>query len=113
MHVYNCIRIFIGECVFQLPHTDSLMRSEMITEYPGSCSLWTRYTGDSKTDKRYDSEIRTGSYSANPMVIRIRNCLISSEYLLLHYCSLILSSVYLLSCSDIGYEKSPRGGVNR
>jgi len=45
------------------------------------CSLWTRYTGDSKTDSWDDPEISTGPCSENQMAIQIQNHVISRECL--------------------------------
>jgi len=47
------------------------------------CSLWTRYTCDSKTDSWDDPEIRTGSCSEDQMAIRFQNRVISCKYLFL------------------------------
>ena len=47
------------------------------------------------TDTQDNSEIYTGSCSADQMVIRAQNCVISFECLLLHYCYLSLSVIVL------------------
>jgi len=47
--------------------------------------LWTQYTGDLKTDLRVDLEIRTDSCSEDQTTIRIQNCIISCECLLLFH----------------------------
>ena len=62
-----------------------LQRSEAVTGDSELYSLWTRYTGNSKTDLWDDPEIRTGSYSEDQMAILIQNHVISCECLLLYH----------------------------
>jgi len=69
--------------------SDPLVRSKPGNRRPGPnsdlCSLWIRYTGDSKTGAQDDSEIPTSSYSEDQKTIRIQNRVISCECLLLYH----------------------------
>ena len=86
-----CVRVSMTVQLRDAAIWTRLVRSAPIVEDSKLCSLWTRYTGDSKTDTRVDSEIRTGSCSTDQTAIPARNCVISYEYLFLHYCYLPLS----------------------
>ena len=74
---YEFVYVYVGDyvcmcgCMLQRFESDRAIRTS--NKRPGpdpdSCSLWIRYTSDSKTDKQDDSEIRIGSCSVYPMVI--------------------------------------------
>ena len=77
-----CIYVYMCVSVACYSDTDTLARSE---PDPDTCSLWTRYNSDSKTNSWDDSVIRSGSCSEDQTVIRIQNYIISCEYLLLYH----------------------------
>jgi len=96
----SCIRVYVCECVYVqvcmriyimcawlrvAEITDSYVQSKLGNGRFGFCSLWIRYTGDSKTNPRDDLEIRTDSYSEDQMAIRFQNRVISCKCLLLCY----------------------------
>ena len=113
--VYKCVFVYTCRCVTMLvslpmsqspslcmygyvfSDSDLIVRSEPGNRRPkldpDSCSQSVVTSGNSKTNTRDDSEIRTGSCSADLMAIQTRNCVISRECLLLHYCYFLLSSV--------------------
>ena len=96
MRVYLCIRVYrcVYNCVYFLGST-----RVAFAEDPDSSSLCTRYTGDSMTDIRDDPGIRTGSCSADPTVIRIRNRAILCECL--HYLFILFVHFIVLFHVDI------------
>jgi len=67
VHVYVCVCISSCMYVACYSNTNPLVR---FGPDPDSCSLWSRYTGDLKTDPCGDSEIRTGSCNEDRTVIR-------------------------------------------
>jgi len=95
MHVYKCKDVYVcmyvlvcnyvSVCVYLLwvvnvcvvvACCNTQTRScdpNSIIGYSDWCTLWTRYTGDSKTDLRVDSEISTGLCSEDQMAIQIQN----------------------------------------
>ena len=75
-----------------------LMRSELVMRGLNLYLLWTRYTGDSKTDPWEDPEIRTGSCSEDQTAIRIQNRVISCECLLLYYWSYMCITYFHTIC---------------
>ena len=72
---------------------------------PNSCSLWTRYTGDSKTDPWDDPSISTGSCSEDQTAIRFRNRVISCEcsFLCIYRCRYALHVALIISCDFLLY----------
>jgi len=81
--IHACVRV--GSCV-RLRVAAFRIRScdlNSITGDSGLCPLWTRYSGDSKTDSWDDLKIRTSSYGEDQMAIRIQNHVISYECLFL------------------------------
>jgi len=78
----TCVRVYLYPWVFGYV----LQRCELVRAIwtnnrrprpdPDSCSLWTRYTGDSETGPWDDSEIRTGS-----CILYTYECLFSYECL--------------------------------
>ena len=94
--LYVCVRVFVHAWVDKtrlslypsLPLNVVGLRVVAIRAHspdPNPCSLWTRYTGNLKTDLWDDSEIRTSSCSENQRVIRFQNRVISCECLLLSF----------------------------
>ena len=91
--VYICIRVctcaFMYTCGYMCWLYVTAMQTcsctlNSVTEPRPSldlCSLWTRYTGDSKISPWDDPEIRIGSCSGDRMVIRLQNRIISCECL--------------------------------
>ena len=80
-----CTYVFVYQNVYLVAchsDTDPLARSELD---PYSCSPWSRYIGDSKTDPWDDSEIHIGSCSEDQTAIQTQNRVISCECLLFSY----------------------------
>jgi len=93
MYVCNCVSIYyVYGYVLQRCGLARVVRTG--NRRPGldpdSCSLWTRYNGNSKTDTWDDPKISTGSCSEDQTTIQIQNYVISCECLLLYYCYLLL-----------------------
>jgi len=81
IYVYVCLRVFV--CVLQRLRTRSCDSKSIIKDLDW-CSLWIRYTGDSKTDPWDDPEIHTVSCSEDQTTIQFQNHVISCDtYLLL------------------------------
>ena len=115
MYTNTCLSLYGCEfmCV-QLRSTairTRSMRSGLVTGDSELCSLWTRYTGDSKTDLRDDQEICTGSCSEDQTAIWFQNtsfhvsiCSYVFSLLLLPVCVHI--SVCIISCDHMIYFNS-------
>ena len=98
--VSMCLSIYYVGMVMCCCDTNPLVRSGPSNRRPrpgpDGCSLWTRYSGDSKTDARDDPEIRTGSCSEDQTAIWLQNRVISCEYLLMyHFLNFSLSIVFI------------------
>ena len=63
---------------------------------PDSCSLWTRYIDDSKTDSWDDLQISIGSCSEDQTAILFKNRVISCECLFL--CHFLIYRYYWILC---------------
>ena len=92
VYVYGCIpvRVYICVHVSSCVLRGTVIQTRFVRFGPIAgdlvwCSLWTQQLGDSKTDTRANSKIRTGSCSEDQMAIRIQNRVISCEGLLLCY----------------------------
>ena len=113
MYIYNvlckCMCIPVCRWMYVWVHVclvaccidpDLIVRSKPVNRDPDLCSMWTRYTGDLKTDIRDDSEIHTNSCSEDHMAIRIQ-----SHAFPVSVCSCIIflfivaSSIYMLLVS--------------
>jgi len=74
LYVYGCVHVYlyvrVSICVW-LRVTTIRTRLVRLGPNPDSCSLWTRYTGDSKTDPWDNLEICTDSCSEDQTTIRI------------------------------------------
>ena len=81
MCMYVCMYVYVCVSVACYSNTNSF--GEIRTRYRKFrfVPVWTRSTGDSKTDAWDDPEIRTDSCSEDQMAIRIQNCIISCECL--------------------------------
>ena len=115
VHVCMCISVRLGECVFQFaaPRPVRAIRTGNRRFGPDldSCSLWTRYTGDSKTNARDDPKIHTGSCSEDHTMIQFRNHVISCECLFLSIFLFTIVSRHLyitciISCDRLIYFTS-------
>ena len=98
MYVYNVnMCLYINVCwVACFSDTDPLTRS---IPDPNTCSLWSRYTDDSKTDLWDDPEIPTGSCSGDQTAIRIQNRIMSCECLFLCiFLFTVVNSYLFLTC---------------
>ena len=86
--VYQCVCIFL----FMWVHVFGcvLQRFEPNCAIQTQCSQSADTPGDSKTNTRNDSEIRTGSCSVDQTAIRTRNHIISCECLFLSCYSFII-----------------------
>ena len=81
-YVYGCMFIWVHGLGCVTAFRTRLVRSEPVAGDSDLYSLWTRYTGDSKTDPWDDSEILTDSCSKDQTTIRFQNhALISFSYL--------------------------------
>jgi len=85
MYVYLCIYVlmcvWLHVATFQIRSCDP----NSVTGDSNLCPLYTRYTGDSKTDPHGNPEICIGSCSDDQTTIRFRNCVISCECLFLYH----------------------------
>ena len=81
IRVYNCMGV--SSCVWMRVTVilDAFVQSRPVTENSELYSLWTRYTGDSKTDPWDDLEICSSSYSEDQMTIQFKIHVISYECL--------------------------------
>jgi len=80
--------------------SDAFVQSGLITGDSELYSLWTWYTGDSKTDPWDDPEIRTSSCSEDQTTIRFKNHVISCECLSIDL-FLIQAFHLIISCEYI------------
>jgi len=108
----TCVFVYRVCMVTCCNNMDPLVRSEPSNRKPepdlDSCSLWTQYTGDSKTDSRDDPEIRTNLYSKDQTAIRIQNRIISCVFVLMSFPYLLLPvsirvSIRIISCDYLIY----------
>jgi len=91
-------------CEFLCSVVSTALRTHLVRSRPNldSCSLWTGYTGDSKTDLWDDPKVRTSSCNEDQTSIRIQNCIISCECLfiglfqLLHFILLFHTSIHII-----------------
>ena len=87
-----CLGIRVNICVsvcFSCSDSNLIVQSEPNNRDLDLCSQSADTPGDLKTDTRGSSEVQTSSCSADPTMIRIRNCIISCE------CIFIFIVVYL------------------
>ena len=91
VYMYVCILVFVWVHVFGcMLQCFGLVRAIRTGNRrpgpdPNSWLLWTRNTGDSKTDSWDDLKIRTSTCNEDQTTIRIRNRVISCECLLLYH----------------------------
>jgi len=87
MNNYVYMFMFVYLCVWSSATAlrTRLGRSGSVTGDSDLCSLWTRYTGDSKTESWDNPEIHTSSCGEDKTMIRFQNRVISCECLLLYH----------------------------
>jgi len=104
-----CIYIYLYVRLHATVFRTRPVRSELSYSRPGpdpdSCSLWIRYTGNSKTDPCDDPLISTDLCSEDQMAIRFRNCVISCEcsFLCIYRYRYALHVALIISCDFLLY----------
>ena len=107
-HVSMCMCVYV--CMW-LRVTATRTRSwdpNPVTGDSDLCLLWTRYTGDSKTDSWDDSGVSAGSCSKDQMAIQFQNHVISCECLflcifLINVVNRCLCFTCIISCDPLIY----------